>query len=261
MKQLFFILFLIPCLSFAQLGVNKQNPSATLHIQKKEPLPALIIEGVDTKDELDSGDRYLIIGEDGTVKKSKDEEIDMMYKFIVSEKLIIGTGLNDKQKVHLGLANSNDFPELNIPNHEKYVKNGDILLPDTGSFALTMRYTTKIMDRVSDQRNEMYFGQVLLNAYDNTNSKNPVLLDSIEMTWIYSSNHNSMSYNVTAEVHGKEGTPIKLEFEVLSRGRVSPNRDDQHTHRDPNAKNTAEPSNSDTGMNSVDKISVLMWKI
>lgn len=212
MKQLFFTLFIIPSLCFGQFGVKQNAPSASLHIGIDQNLIPIKTEGIEHKT-LENTDSFLVIGEDGTVKTTPTESASTIknLKYVFRDNVFLGDGKTSitvgsvttvpKKVVSLALKNIADPFTTNDA--------GYILLPDTGSFAIALRFYGVVENRTIITAEKFYFGEVTLKV---TNALSKKVLDEVKMSWLISNEQNRMSYNVVSEIHGEKGTAIKLEL-------------------------------------------------
>ncbi len=226
MKQIVFILFLIPSLCFAQLGINVPNPEATLHIKPKGNLPPLVIENIDNKS-FDEKRPYnkLIIDDDGIVKQQEPENIvtqksRKIYRYYLKNNLRVGgyltSGSKSNREVSLMTPDS-EIELFKIENTDKTT----IKFPKTARFGVILRIHAVLKyDNVKTPGKTLFFRDPIrdfmtgiLNIHIGPYSRfKDTDQDSKSAQFLVSQFDNKMYINVMFEATGEEGKKLHFSF-------------------------------------------------
>lgn len=198
MKHLLFILFLIPSLCLAQLGINTSEPKATLHVKKSASLPALKLENVKEIGTNESQSyKELIIYEDGTIKNtalSTPPSTPIGNKFYFIDNFTLEKGAN-KEVTNIRVKNFSNSSATNSDNQ--------IVIPKTGSYAFSFRF---IADTSLETDITSYsFGRVLLRISKKDSSGKVTILDESRMDWILAPTGKKMSYSANMQANFNKG--------------------------------------------------------
>ncbi len=221
MKQIIFILFLMPSLCFAQLGINVPNPEATLHIKPKGNLPPLVIENIDNKS-FDEQRPYnkLIIDDDGIVKQQEPQnnviqKSRKIYRYNLKKNLRIGA-YEIPALVERDVQLMTPDSEIELSDQYHTIK-----FPKTGNFGIIVRIHAKLDFSAIDTQGKTPYSRDVIEAYTagilhvhagfypNTDATNQ---HSKSMIFQISQFDNKMYLNAMFEVTGQEGQELNITF-------------------------------------------------
>lgn len=116
LSSIAFMLFLFHNFSYAQVGINTENPSNTLHVKNTEGVDPVRIEGI----QKGSGE-LLVVDEDGIVKKAYPSQIHLPF-VLPAVSNTVGVTLSVSSQTGSNIYTQGSSPTGSIPGGGSWTK-------------------------------------------------------------------------------------------------------------------------------------------